>query len=66
VKQSLPVVRLISYGMRFDDSFVNDMNELAKFMTQKGALKEPINWSKDVDTTFLRQIDPTLVTASSP
>jgi ABC-type nitrate/sulfonate/bicarbonate transport system substrate-binding protein len=66
VKQSLPVVRLISYGMKFDDSFVNDMNELAKFMTQKGALKEPINWSKDVDTTFLRQIDPALVTASSP
>ena len=52
--------------MKFDDFFVNDMNELAKFMTQKGALKEPINWSKDVDTTFLRQIDPALVTASSP
>lgn len=66
VKQSLPVVRLISYDMKLDDAFVNDMNELAKFMTQKGALKEPINWSADVDTTFLRQIDPALVTASLP
>jgi ABC-type nitrate/sulfonate/bicarbonate transport system substrate-binding protein len=65
VKQSLPVVRLISYDMKFDDSFINDMNELAKFMTQKGALKQPINWSMDVDITFLRQLDPALVTARS-
>jgi ABC-type nitrate/sulfonate/bicarbonate transport system substrate-binding protein len=66
VKQSLPVVRLISYEMKLDDGFVSDMNELAKFMTQKGALKEPINWSTDVDTSFLRRIDPALVTASLP
>jgi ABC-type nitrate/sulfonate/bicarbonate transport system substrate-binding protein len=66
VKQSLPVVRLINYDMKLDDAFVNDMNELAKFMTQKGALKEPINWSTDFDTSFLRRIDPALVTASLP
>ena len=65
VKQSLPVVRLISYDMKLDDGFVNDMNELAKFMAQKGALKEAINWSADMDLRFLRQIDPGLVSASS-
>src|SRR6266852_846777 len=59
--QSLPVVRLISYDMTFDNAFVNDMNELAKFMAQKGALKEPINWATDMTTNFLREIDPKLV-----
>jgi ABC-type nitrate/sulfonate/bicarbonate transport system substrate-binding protein len=59
--QSLPVVRLISYDMTFDGAFVNDMNELAKFMVQKGALKEPINWAAEMNTSFLRDIDPKLV-----
>ncbi len=59
--QSLPVVRLISYDMTFDNAFVNDMNELAKFMVQKGALKEPINWATDMNTNFLRELDPKLV-----
>jgi ABC-type nitrate/sulfonate/bicarbonate transport system substrate-binding protein len=66
VKQSLPVVRLISYDMKLDDAFVADMNELAKFMMQKGALKQPIDWRTDMDTTFLRQLDPALVTANLP
>jgi NitT/TauT family transport system substrate-binding protein len=65
VKQSLPVVRLISYDMTFNNAFVDDLNELAKFMVQKGALKEPINWSKEMNTNFLRDIDPKLVTATS-
>src|SRR5262249_4062537 len=30
VAQSLPVVRLITYDMTFNDAFLNDMNELAK------------------------------------
>ena len=47
--------------MTFDNAFVNDMNELAKFMAQKGALKEPINWATDMNTNFLREIDPKLV-----
>ena len=64
VTQSLPVVRLISYDMTFDNAFVNDMNELARFMVQKGALKEPINWNAEMNTDFLRQVDPKLVTAS--
>jgi ABC-type nitrate/sulfonate/bicarbonate transport system substrate-binding protein len=65
VKQSLPVVRLINYDMTFNNAFVDDLNELAKFMVQKGALKEPINWSKEMNTNFLRDIDPKLVTATS-
>jgi hypothetical protein len=65
VKQSLPVVRLINYDMTFNNAFVDDLNELAKFMVQKGALKEPINWSKEMNTNFLRNIDPKLVTATS-
>jgi ABC-type nitrate/sulfonate/bicarbonate transport system substrate-binding protein len=65
VKQSLPVVRLINYDMTFNNEFVNDLNELAKFMVQKGALKEPINWSKEMNTNFLREIDPKLVTVTS-
>jgi ABC-type nitrate/sulfonate/bicarbonate transport system substrate-binding protein len=64
VRQSLPVVRLISYDMTFNNAFVDDLNELAKFMVQKGALKEPINWSKEMNTNFLRDIDPRLVTAT--
>jgi ABC-type nitrate/sulfonate/bicarbonate transport system substrate-binding protein len=64
-KQSLPVVRLIDYDMNFNNAFVDDLNELAKFMVQKGALKEPINWSKEMNTNFLRDIDPKLVTATS-
>ena len=36
VNRSIPVVKLIHYGMTLDDGFVTDMNELAKFMVQKG------------------------------
>ena len=64
VAQSIPVVRLITYDMTFNDAFVNDMNELAKFMVQKGALKEPINWAAEMNTSFLREVDPKLVAAS--
>ena len=64
-KQSAPVVRLISYDMTLNDAFINDMNELAKFMVQKGALKQPINWATDMNTNFLREVDPKLV-ATSP
>jgi len=65
VRQSLPVVRLIRFDMTFDRPFVDDMNELAKFMVQKGALKGPINWSSAFDTSFLRAVDPKLV-ATAP
>jgi hypothetical protein len=37
------------------------MDELAKFMVQKGALKGPIDWTTAVDLTFLRAVDPKLV-----
>jgi len=63
-EQSLPVVRLISYDMTFSKAFVTDMDELAKFMAQKGALKEAINWQKEMDISFLRAVDPKLVAAS--
>lgn len=63
-EQSLPVVRMISYDMTFTKDFVADMDELAKFMVQKGALKGPINWQKEVDTSFLRAVDPKLVAAT--
>jgi ABC-type nitrate/sulfonate/bicarbonate transport system substrate-binding protein len=62
IKQSLPVVRMITYDMAFDQPFVDDMNELAKFMVQKGALKQPIDWAKDMNTNFLRDVDAKLVT----
>jgi len=65
VAQSVPVVRLITYDMTFNEAFVNDMNELAKFMVQKGALKEPINWATEMNTSFLREVDPKLVAASA-
>ena len=63
VAQSIPVVRLITYDMTFNDAFVNDLNELAKFMVQKGALKEPINWAAEMNTSFLREVDPKLIAA---
>lgn len=59
--QSLPVVRLISYDITFDQPFVRDMDELAKFMVRKGALKEPIDWQRDMNLDFLRAVDPNLV-----
>lgn len=62
-EQSLPVVRLIAYDMTFSKAFVADMDELAKFMVEKGALKKPINWQKEMDTSFLYAVDPRLVTA---
>jgi ABC-type nitrate/sulfonate/bicarbonate transport system substrate-binding protein len=64
-EQSLPVVRLITYDMTFDKAFISDMDELAKFMVEKGALKEPINWQREMDTSFLRAIDPKLVPPAS-
>ena len=64
--RSLAVVKLISYGMKLDDAFVSDMNELAKFMTQKGALKAPIDWSSDFDSIFMKKVDPKLVSAAMP
>lgn len=60
-KQSLPVVRLIHFDMTFNPAFVKDMDELARFMVKKGALKGPINWSTAMNTTFLRAVDPKLV-----
>ena len=60
-EQSLPVVRLIHYDLTFDKGFVSDMEELAKFMVGKGALKEPINWQKEMDVSFLQSVDPKLV-----
>lgn len=63
-KQSLPVVQMISYDLTFNREFVADMDELAKFMVEKGALKEPIDWNKEVDMSFLRSIDPKLVSMS--
>jgi len=65
VAQSIPVVRLITYDMTFNGAFVNDMNELAKFMVQKGALKEPINWAAEMNTSFLREVDPKLIATSA-
>jgi len=59
--RSIPVVKLIHYGMALDDGFVTDMNELAKFMVQKGALKAPIDWSRDFDSAALQNVDPKLV-----
>ncbi|OGA56016.1 MAG: hypothetical protein A3G81_14105 [Betaproteobacteria bacterium RIFCSPLOWO2_12_FULL_65_14] len=64
-EQSLPVVRLIAYDMTFSKAFIADMDELAKFMVQKGALKGPINWQKEMDTSFLRTVDAKLVAASA-
>ena len=66
VNRSVSVVKLISYGMKLDDGFVSDMNELAKFMVQKGALKAPIEWPKDFDSTALREVDPKLISANLP
>lgn len=65
VRQSLQVVRLIDYNMTFDRAFVADMNELAQFMVQKAALKEPINWEKEMDTSFLRDVNASLVSATA-
>jgi ABC-type nitrate/sulfonate/bicarbonate transport system substrate-binding protein len=66
VNQSLPVVRMISYDMTLDSGFIDDMNELAKFMVQKGALKEPINWATEMNTKFLRELNPKYLPAGSP
>jgi ABC-type nitrate/sulfonate/bicarbonate transport system substrate-binding protein len=66
VNRSISVVKLISYGMKLDDGFVSDMNELAKFMVQKGALKAPIEWPKDFDSAALREVDPKLISANLP
>lgn len=65
VRQSLQVIRLIDYNMTFDSAFVADMNELAQFMVQKAALKEPINWEKEMDTSFLRDVNASLVSATA-
>jgi len=66
VNRSVSVVKLISYGMKLDDGFVSDMNELAKFMVQKGALKASIEWPKDFDSTALREVDRKLISANLP
>ena len=65
-EKSLPVVKLIHYNMTFGDGFVADMNELSKFMVQKGALKGSIDWTADFDTSFLAKVDSNLVKAKLP
>jgi sulfonate transport system substrate-binding protein len=64
--RSLPVVKLIHYDMTLDKSFVDDMNDLAEFMIQKGSLKTAIKWASDFDSSFLRKLDPKLVTTVLP
>lgn len=66
VSRSASVVKLIHYGMTLDNSFIADMNDLAGFMVQKGALKGPIDWSADFDATVLRKMDAKLVPANLP
>lgn len=66
VSRSTSVVKLIHYGMKLDDSFIADMNDLAGFMVQKGALKGPIDWSTDFDATALKKMDAKLVPAKLP
>jgi len=66
VKQSLPVVKLISYDMSVEPAFYADMNELAKFMVEKGALKAPIDWRSQMDLEPLRGVDPNLIKAPLP
>ncbi len=56
--QSLPVVKLIKYDMTYDGAFIKDMDELAKFMVTKGALKGPIDWPTAMNASFLRQVNP--------
>jgi ABC-type nitrate/sulfonate/bicarbonate transport system substrate-binding protein len=56
--QSLPVVKLIKYDMTYDGAFIRDMDELAKFMVTKGALKGPIDWPTAMNASFLRQVNP--------
>lgn len=63
-ERSLPVVELISYDMTFDDAFVGDMDELARFMSEKGALAGGIDWSAEFDASFLKAVDPELVKAA--
>lgn len=65
-KQSLPVVKLINYDMTLDAGFVGDMNELSKFMVEKGALKAPINWQAEMNVEALRSVDPKLVKTTLP
>ena len=65
-KQSLPVVKLIQYDMTLDKSFIDDMDELAKFMVSKGALKGKINWKSDFDPSYLKAVDPSLVKVELP
>jgi ABC-type nitrate/sulfonate/bicarbonate transport system substrate-binding protein len=66
VKQSLPVVKLISYDMSVEPAFYSDMNELSKFMVEKGALKAPISWQTQMDIEPLRSVDPNLIKAPLP
>jgi hypothetical protein len=42
------------------------MNELSKFMVEKGALKAPINWQTEMDIDALRNVDPNLVKTALP
>src|SRR6202035_1460378 len=56
--QSLPVVKLIKYDMTYDGAFIRDMDELAKFMVTKGALKGPIDWPAAMNASLLRQVNP--------
>ena len=60
-KQSLPVVKLIKYDMTVDDAFIKDMNDLSKFMMEKGALKSALDWRTETDFSVLRAVDPALV-----
>lgn len=64
-EQSVPVVRLITYDLTLDKGFVDDMDDLAKFMVEKGALKQPINWQKEFDASFLRSVDAKLVSVTA-
>jgi ABC-type nitrate/sulfonate/bicarbonate transport system substrate-binding protein len=64
-EQSVSVVRLINYDLAFDKGFVDDMDQLAKFMVEKGALKQPIDWQKEFDAGFLRSVDPKLVSVAA-
>lgn len=64
--QSLPVVKMIAYDMVVEPTFFADMDELAKFMVEKGAMKTPIDWNAEMDLEPLRSVDATFIKSPPP
>lgn len=60
-KAAQRMLELINWDISYTPQFRKDMDDLAEFMMEMGALKGKIDWNSYFDPSFLKMVSPDLV-----